>query len=125
MVWNTETGAVVHRLDLAFEHLNFVSFSRDDTRLAAGSELPATGCLGPILGQAARRRAAGPRHSSQFTAILANRDVLVTAGDDGTIRVWDAKSRREIRIIEHDDGQNGVRWIRCSTFLRTESISPC
>jgi WD40 repeat protein len=113
-VWDAASGELLHRFEVPSATYAFVAFSRDGSRLAAGSswdtqfavwELPSGTRLGNDL----------PGHVLPPTALrfLPNNDRLVSAGDDATIRVWDMATATELRVLHHDAaGKTGIRWVR-------------
>jgi hypothetical protein len=65
------------------------------TRIAHG------GTAGKDTWEDKRGRFAGGRGSGQVMAFNPVQDTLVTAGPDATVRMWDARSGRELRQLPH------------------------
>ena len=51
-------------------------------------------------------------HKDWFRGVVwsSNSRRLATASADGTVRIWDAESGRELRVLEHETGVRGVAW---------------
>ncbi|HEV2971475.1 MAG TPA: M56 family metallopeptidase, partial [Pirellulales bacterium] len=113
-LWDVSSGRLVRRLQGLFGDAYFLTFSPNGRQLAASCEWNSTMCVWnldtgePLVSQLAAH--VQPPNSIRF---LPDDQRLVTAGDDGTIRIWNLADSRQERVMQHirDQGtyDSGIR----------------
>jgi WD40 repeat protein len=85
-----------------------VAFSPDGKRLLVGYHGAPAGKVARLWDVATGRELLVLEgHANAVTAVaFASGDVLVTASLDGTLRLWDGKSVKEVRQMSHGGGVN-------------------
>ena len=112
-LWEVATGKLVHRLRGLQGTASAVAFSADGKLLAAKNFWDMTLCVWnvatgkPIDGDWPGH--VEPPHSLRF---FDHDRQLASAGDDGTIRIWNLADSRQIRMIAPQPDLVGERWIR-------------
>jgi WD40 repeat protein len=125
LFWDTESGEVVRRFDTGpFEHRG-VLISRDGQWLAASGMEQKINVWNLRTGEEMGREAIGHEgsiHGVQFSPDGKN---VVTASDDGTIRIWDATTGRQQKVLRHEYWVRGMavspdgKWIASNSLDKT------
>lgn len=128
VLWDAKTGKEVRRIALTGRHSNEPTWSSDSRRLAVVDKAvvrvfeASTGKETPILPE-------GHENMPGIVALLAD-GTAMTAGDDGTVRLWDSatgKHRRTVRVS--DDWVRGAsvspdgRWLAASTLSTNHAVT--
>ncbi|HVU87545.1 MAG TPA: WD40 repeat domain-containing protein [Pirellulales bacterium] len=122
-VWDTDSGKVIHRFHVPWAAFTHVQFSRDGKRLAATSDSHPNMIVWDLPGgERLGRRLPGHELNPRYLKFSPADDLLITASEDASIRVWDVTTARELRVMRHDDGQTGARWIRAMDVSRDGCI---
>jgi WD40 repeat protein len=112
LVWDVESSTLVHRLTVSGAQPKRVALSADGKLLAApmGESLRVWNLVtGQTVGGETTAHTA-PAFAVCFSP-SANR--IVTASDDGTARIWDTATGRELHELDH-----------ASKWVRTATVSP-
>jgi WD40 repeat protein len=128
ILWDPKTGKELRRIPVAGRYPRALAWSNDSRRLAVvdGAVIrvfeAATGKETPVLPE-------GHRQTPGIVALLAD-GTAMTAGDDGTARLWESatgKHRRTIRVT--DSWVRGARvspdgrWLVASTLGQDHAVS--
>jgi WD40 repeat protein len=95
VLFELQTGKIVHELDLGTEHAGLLAFSPDGKKLIAasnGEQLPARSTeahLWDVATGKSVRMLSGHRGSIQSIAYNRDGTRLATASRDGTVLIWD------------------------------------
>jgi WD40 repeat protein len=113
-VWDVESGKLVRRLEMPHEGVTHISFSSDSRLLAGSNWWESLLCVWNIeTGELLGRELAGHRSPPNTVRFLPGDEGLASAGDDGTVHLWNLKKSQPERVLEHErDASNQVRWIR-------------
>jgi RNA polymerase sigma factor (sigma-70 family) len=96
--WNPLTGKFVRRLDLDEGAL---AFSPDGSLLLAGARVW-------DLAGGKELSANDQAHRNQIERIITGKDLVVTASDDNTVRLWDAASSKQRQRFVHGGDVRGI-----------------
>lgn len=100
-LWDAATGARLARLTGHQSHISGVTFSPDGKWMLSAGGQDGTAILWNVAGRqkiGVFRGHTGAVHSARF---LPDGKRVVTASADGSLRVWDAESQRELFRLEH------------------------
>ena len=123
-LWDTRTGNLVHRLGGLYDNPDCLAFSPDGGRLAATNSDAMMAVWDIATGKLVGGESIGHIHPATTLRFLNDDRQLASAGDDGTIRIWNLADSRPVRSIQIDGGGRTapvgfVVWM----FRRTESTS--
>jgi len=113
-VWRCDSGKLFSRLEMPYESVRYIAFSPDGRLLAGVNNWNAGMSVWDLAtGEQFGRDLPGHYHAPSQMHFLPGDDRLVTAGDDGTIRVWDINASSQLRMFQHErDKQGRQGWIR-------------
>jgi WD40 repeat protein len=114
-VWQVATGKLLVRLHVPHESVSDVAFSPDGRLLAGTSSWERQMCVWNVAtGQLLGKDLQGHSESPSSVRFLPGDRRLASAGDDGTIRIWNVAEAKEERVIAHprDANSQRIRWIR-------------
>jgi WD40 repeat protein len=108
LLWNVDTGKPKQTLS-GFAPVSALVFSADGKRLAAPSayglqiwDLP-TGTL--------RQKNLGHSSDIEHLAFDPKGRLIASAGSDGTARLWEARTGKQLHVLRHD-----AEWVRAMAF---------
>ncbi|WLW54952.1 WD40 repeat domain-containing protein [Streptomyces sp. YU58] len=104
--WNPTTGSAHGTYDSGGRATRSMAFSADGTRLAVVSDEGAVHVWYPVSGTARDPLT----DSGPVNAVAFNGHQLTTAGDDGTLRIWDSRAGRVLTLMRTDTS------LRCCTW---------
>ncbi|HEY4312298.1 MAG TPA: WD40 repeat domain-containing protein [Pirellulales bacterium] len=112
-VWEAATGKVAHRFEVPMSNYTSLAFSRDGTRLAAASDWDTRMAVWDLAtGKRMGEELPGHTLPPGILKFTPDDDLLISSGDDGTLRVWDVASGKQTRVTTIDNGNFDVCWIR-------------
>jgi WD40 repeat protein len=100
VLWAPATGRELRRLDMAWERGDEVAFSADG-RLVAAAVRSGVRVWHVQSGQEIGEQAPGHRGAVGAMAIAPRGDVIATAGDDFTVRLWETGTGRQRLLLSH------------------------
>ena len=114
-LWDTATGQNIATLEGHQGFVKSVAFSPDGTTLASGSSPSATGRGMALVwdvatGQNIATLEGHARTASGVNSLVFSSDgsILATGSMDGTVKLWEIPSERNIATLEHYDRVNAV-----------------
>jgi WD40 repeat protein len=120
-LWDVATGKLVNRLRGLLGDASCLTFSPDGRQLAASCMWDSTMCVWNVAtGQPLGADLPGHVRPPNTIRFLPGDRQLATAGDDGTVRIWNLSDSRQVRVMQHDplDPNYPVR------ILRAMDVSP-
>ena len=112
-LWDTRTGNLVHRLGGLYDNPDCLAFSPDGGRLAATNSDAMMAVWDIATGKLVGGESIGHIHPAATLRFLSDDRQLASAGDDGTIRIWNLADSRQVRSIQIDGGgRSSASWIR-------------
>jgi RNA polymerase sigma factor (sigma-70 family) len=97
-LWDPATGAFVKRLDIG----GTIAFSPDSTLLVAGSRVW-------DLAAGKELSANDAAHGGEIREIVTGgKDLVITAGGDDTVRIWDAATGKHLHRLVHGGWVGGI-----------------
>ena len=119
-LWDAATGKLVQRLRGLFGDASCQSFSPDGRQLAAACMWDSTMCVWKVAtGQLLGADLTGHVRPPNTIRFLPGDRQLATAGDDGTIRLWNLADSRQGRFMEHARGEHDF-----NGMIRGMDVSP-
>jgi WD40 repeat protein/beta-lactamase regulating signal transducer with metallopeptidase domain len=114
LVWDVATGKLLKRLDVPHESVNHIAFSADGRLLAGtGGRWDRQMCVWNIsTGERLGRDLPGHSASPSVLRFLPGDRRMASAGDDGTIRVWNVDQAQQERVLAHERDPTGYRMRR-------------
>ncbi len=120
-LWDAATGKLVIRLRGLFGDAHCLTFSPDGRQLAASCMWDSTMCVWNVAtGQPLGADLPGHIQPPNTIRFLPGDRQLATAGDDGTVRIWNLSDSRQERVMRHDplEPNSAIR------ILRAMDVSP-
>ena len=114
-LWDVATGQLVRRLKGLRGTANGIAFSSDGRWLTATSSLESPAMCVWDLATGEPQGADLPGHKGPPALLRFFNDdkQLATAGDDGTLRIWNLADSRQLRVIQHEpDSRGSMKRIR-------------
>ncbi|HEV2971383.1 MAG TPA: M56 family metallopeptidase, partial [Pirellulales bacterium] len=113
-LWEASSARLVRRLRGLFGGASFLAFSPNGRQLAGSCEWSSTMCVWDLkTGEPIAADVSGHTQPPNSIRFLPGDDQLATAGDDGTIRIWNLGESRQLRVMRHaPDERHGDPWIR-------------
>ena len=114
VLWEIATGKLIRRLQGPLGTNAFMAFSPDGRRLAAVSSWDLTMCVWNLeTGEPYGADLPGHIKPPNSVRFFNHDQQLASAGDDGTIRIWNLADSSQQRVIQHEpDSMGRIRWIR-------------
>jgi WD40 repeat protein len=113
-IWEVATGKLLRRLKGLSATNAFLAFSPDGRRLAAASSWDLTMCVWNLdTGEPFGADLPGHVKPPNSLRFIDHDRQLASAGDDGTIRIWNLADSSQQRVIQHEPDPAGkICWIR-------------
>ncbi|MEX2142263.1 MAG: M56 family metallopeptidase [Pirellulales bacterium] len=113
-VWEVASGKLTKRLEMPHEGVTHIAFSSDSRLLAGSNWWESLLCVWNVeTGELLGRDLAGHRSPPNTVRFLPGDERLASAGDDGTVHLWNLKKSQPERVLKHERGASDqVRWIR-------------
>jgi WD40 repeat protein len=113
-IWSAESGKPLKRLEAAHESVSHLAFSPDGKLLAGVSYWDPQMCVWNLeSGERYGRDLPGHHHQPAILRFFPDEERLASAGDDGSIRLWNLGQRNEVKVLKHERDESGrTRWIR-------------
>jgi WD40 repeat protein/beta-lactamase regulating signal transducer with metallopeptidase domain len=119
-LWDVATGKLLRRLRGLFGEAYYFAFSPDGRQLAASSYWDSTMCVWNLeTGKRLGSELPGHFKPPNSIRFLPGDRQLATAGDDGTVRVWNLASSRQEQVMRHGPDERGR-----TQMLRGMDVSP-
>lgn len=98
---DADTGEVIREFEGHTDSVNFMSFSRDGTRLVSGSYDMTARTWDVVTGQPLVTLVG---HDGLVSGVTFSPDgkMIMTTSSDSTIRLWDAETGEELRVLAQD-----------------------
>ncbi len=110
-LWDVATGKLISRLRGLFGDAYCLTFSPDRQQLAAACLWDSTMCVWNVAtGQPLGADLAGHVRPPNTIRFLPGDRRLATAGDDGTVRIWNLADSRQVRMMEHAARRARLQW---------------
>jgi WD40 repeat protein len=118
------TGEVIHELPTRPEGSGNLTFSADSQWVVATSEFHGTPprIWNVRTGQPHELTTVGHRIGPAHLAFAPGGETIVTAGDDGTARFWDAATGQQLRMASHHPTEQPKR--QYNVWIRAMALSP-
>jgi WD40 repeat protein len=110
--WDPDTGKELHRLAMGTDGASRIAFSPDSKRIAIGTVARVRVWDMAAWKEVAADEAAHRQPVSRI-AFSPRDDLVVTAGEDETVRIWEAATGKQRSVLRHDAfAGGGVRYVR-------------
>jgi WD40 repeat protein len=123
-LWDAATGKRLRSFDLSPRGATHVAFSPDCRMLAAAEFDNAVQVWDLATGAPAAVEAVGHSGTINQVVFLGGGQTVATSSDDGTVRVWDARTGRQRLRLEHRAGEDTRYKAGLLCWVRTLAASP-